>query len=43
VRAVSFKDSPFDTDDPDGVNDIVSADRALAARSNDIRVRVDDS
>jgi hypothetical protein len=41
VSAVSLKDSPFESEDDLAAKFIVSADRALAAFSNDIRVRVE--
>ncbi len=41
VSAVSFRDSPFDTLEPPEEKLITSADRRLAASSNEIRVRVE--
>jgi hypothetical protein len=41
VRAVSFSDSPLATLDPLVEKLITSADRRLAASSNEIRVRVE--
>ncbi len=41
MSAVSFSDSPFDTDDPLVEKLITSADSRFAANSNEIRVRVE--
>ena len=43
MRTVSSKVSPFSMDDPDAVMIDVSADSALAASSNEMRVRVEAS
>ena len=43
VRIVSTSDSPFDTDELAAAMLTTSADRFLAATSNDTRVRVDAS
>ena len=43
VSTVSFSDSPFSTLDPLAAKFTTSADRRLAASSNELRVRVDDS
>ena len=43
VRTVSTSDSPFETDEVDAAMFTTSADRFLAATSNDTRVRVDAS
>jgi hypothetical protein len=43
VRQVSRRDSPFFTEEEDRAKFMVSADRRLAAISNDRRVRVDSS
>ena len=43
VRTVSTSDSPFVTDDVAAAMFTTSADRFLAATSNDTRVRVDAS
>ena len=43
VRTVSTSDSPFDTDDDEAAMLTTSADRFLAATSNETRVRVDAS
>ena len=43
VRTVSTSDSPFDTDDVAAAMLTTSADRFLAATSNDTRVRVEAS
>jgi hypothetical protein len=41
VSAVSFRLSPFDTDDPPVEKLMTSADSRLAASSKEIRVRVE--
>jgi hypothetical protein len=43
VIAVSFSDSPFSTEDPAALIDIVSAERRFAASSKLDEVRVEDS
>ena len=43
VRTVSISDSPFDTDELAAAMLTTSADRFLAATSNETRVRVDAS
>jgi hypothetical protein len=43
VRTVSTSDSPFDTEEDAAAIFTTSADRFLAATSNDTRVRVDAS
>jgi hypothetical protein len=41
VSAVSFRLSPFDTDEPPVEKLMTSAERRLAASSNEMRVRVE--
>ena len=43
VWAVSFRDSPLDTDEPRAAKLITSALRRLAAASKEMRVRVESS
>jgi hypothetical protein len=43
VSAVSLRLSPFETDDPEVVKLMTSAERRFAAISNEIRVRVEAS
>ena len=43
VRIVSTSDSPFDTDEVDAAMFTTSAERFLAATSNETRVRVEAS
>lgn len=43
VNAVSFSDSPFDTEEPFAEKLITSADNRFAAVSNEMRVRVESS